>query len=217
MLDDPKMKPAPKAPRENYHHGDLRGALIRAADAILAESGVEGFTLRAAARRAGVSPAAPAYHFSSVRGLLTEVAILGYEELQRHIEIDGFAGDDTALLRRQAAGYVRFALTYPGRFRVMFRPDLHLVEDERLHQAAYAAMGQLAATVCRRAQLPLSPRPEPRAVVAVLAAWSQAHGIAQLFLDGKLNGFAGATTPQEAADRLLDDVLAEAWPERGHK
>lgn len=62
--------------RSTYHHGDLRAALIKAADAIIAEGGLEAFSLREAAQRAGVSPGAPAYHFGSAKGLLTEVAIL---------------------------------------------------------------------------------------------------------------------------------------------
>lgn len=209
-----KTDKAELAPKESYHHGDLREALIRAADEILAEGGVEGFTLRAAARRAGVSAAAPAYHFASVKGLLTEVAILGYEELARFVTVEGFTGSDTALLRAQAAGYVRFALTYPGRFRVMFRPDLHLVDDERLHAAAFAALGQIATTVCRQADLPLDMPIDPRSLSATLAAWSQAHGIAQLFVDGKFTTFAEAENPMQAADRLLDGILEAAWPEK---
>src|SRR5260370_38273616 len=67
--------------KEGFHHGSLHEALVAAADAVLTERGVEGFTLREAARRAGVSPAAPAHHFGSATGLLTEVAIRGFEEL----------------------------------------------------------------------------------------------------------------------------------------
>ena len=66
--------------RENYHHGQLREALITAADEILHESGIEGFSLRKAAARAGVSPGAPAHHFKSVTGLLTAVAVLTLDE-----------------------------------------------------------------------------------------------------------------------------------------
>ncbi len=61
-------------PAQGYHHGDLRAALIDAAKALIAERGVDGFSLRAAARQAGVSAAAPAHHFGDVRGLLTAVA-----------------------------------------------------------------------------------------------------------------------------------------------
>src|SRR5271165_4982256 len=75
----PKRDPAPpQTPR--YHHGALQDALIAATEAILAERGVEGFTLREAARRAGVSPAAPAHHFGDAKGLLSEVALLGFKE-----------------------------------------------------------------------------------------------------------------------------------------
>ncbi len=64
--------------RSTYHHGDLREALIEAADEIIAQEGIEVFSLRTAAQRAGVSPAAPAHHFVNAKGLLTEVAILAY-------------------------------------------------------------------------------------------------------------------------------------------
>src|SRR3974390_2682001 len=72
----------PKAPlrRDAYHHGALRQSLIAATEAIILERGVDGFTLREAARRAGVSPAAPAHHFGDARGLLSEVATLGFKE-----------------------------------------------------------------------------------------------------------------------------------------
>jgi AcrR family transcriptional regulator len=78
-LNDVKMaQQAPSdlgaKPAQGYHHGDLRAALIDAAKALIAERGVDGFSLRAAARRAGVSAAAPAHHFGDVRGLLTAVA-----------------------------------------------------------------------------------------------------------------------------------------------
>jgi len=77
-----------------YHHGDLRAALIGATEALLAERGIEGFTLREAARRAGVSAAAPMHHFGSAAGLLTEVATLGFEELTRYLRERERDGDD---------------------------------------------------------------------------------------------------------------------------
>ena len=67
--------------RGGYHHGDLRQAMIEAAEAVLAEKGVGGFTLRECARRAGVSPAAPAHHFGNLVGLLTAIATLGFDDL----------------------------------------------------------------------------------------------------------------------------------------
>src|SRR5882757_7165417 len=72
---------------ERYHHGDLKTALIRATDEILAEQGLEGFSLREAARRAGVSPAAPTHHFGGAAGLLSEVAALGFIELAKYLDV----------------------------------------------------------------------------------------------------------------------------------
>ena len=72
-----------------YHHGALREALIEATESLLAERGAEGFSLREVARRAGVSPAAPAYHFGDAAGLLTAVASSGFEALTRALQ----AGD----------------------------------------------------------------------------------------------------------------------------
>src|SRR5258708_35905784 len=71
---------ATKPIRTTYHHGDLRRQLIAAAERIIVERGVEGFTLREAARRVGVSPAAPSHHFRDAKGLLTEVALLGFRD-----------------------------------------------------------------------------------------------------------------------------------------
>lgn len=72
--------------RSTYHHGDLRAALIRAADEIIAEGGIESFSLRSAAPRAGVSTGAPAHHFGSAKGLITEVAVLAFERLDQALE-----------------------------------------------------------------------------------------------------------------------------------
>ena len=72
-----------------YHHGALREALIDAAESILEERGVEGFSLREAARRAGVSPAAPGHHFGDARGLLTAVATRAFRDFGDALE----AGD----------------------------------------------------------------------------------------------------------------------------
>src|SRR6201995_6172875 len=79
----PKAKPAKTRPS---HPGDLAGQLVAAAEAIILERGVDGFTLREAARRAGVSPAAPAHHFKDSKGLLTEVARLGFQEFGDALE-----------------------------------------------------------------------------------------------------------------------------------
>src|SRR3982751_1093477 len=129
----------PSPARDAYHHGALRESLIEAAEAVLAERGVEGFSLREVARRSGVSPAAPAHHFGDANGLLTAVATLAFEGLTEALQAGNARGGDdpVARLREQGVGYVSFALRYPGRFGLMFRTGLD--KTEALEQSAHAA------------------------------------------------------------------------------
>jgi len=202
-------------PRERYHHGDLQRALIEAAETILTERGVEGFTLREAARRAGVSAAAPAHHFGSAAGLLTEVALLGFETLARFLRDGAATGgtDPVARLHGQGLGYVRFARAHPARFLLMFRKDRLNWEDGRLRAAGQAAFAELEDAV-RAYRGIAAGRPLDRAALTtVLAAWSVVHGFAHLALDGKFDGIGEAapgTGPLD--DTILPEMLAGLWP-----
>ncbi|MBT2744949.1 TetR/AcrR family transcriptional regulator [Lysobacter sp. ISL-50] len=200
-------------PVERYHHGDLRIALIQAADRILAEQGLEGFSLREAARRAGVSAAAPAHHFGGASGLLSEVAVLGFDELARHLQTDASAGTPTQRLRMQGIGYVRFALTYPGRFQLMFRRDLLSPDHAGLQDAGDRAMAQLEQTI--RAMHAIAPdQPmEARSRVVLLASWSMVHGFAHLALDGKLAHMHAGATSDDLLTRVLPQMLQSQWPD----
>src|SRR5262252_10708100 len=94
---DPSARKKSKPMRRAYHHGDLRRQLIAAAERIIMERGVDGFTLREATRRVGVSHAAPAHHFKDAKGLLTEVALLGFRDFTAALEAaDKLGGGDAA-------------------------------------------------------------------------------------------------------------------------
>ena len=67
---EPELKP--------YHHGDLKSAVLAAAEKILETEGVDALTLRAVARMVGVSHTAPKNHFGDLEGLLSELAAVGY-------------------------------------------------------------------------------------------------------------------------------------------
>ncbi len=213
-LNSVKMKlPAPSAQisrgdQRPYHHGGLRDALIEAAEEILAEKGVEGFTLREAARRAGVSPAAPAHHFGDAAGLLTEVAILGFEGLAEALRAGMERGGDDPLrrLREQGRAYVQYAMARPGRFKLIFRKEKLACEDERLHRAgsaAFALLQQAIGGVTGRA----AERFDARDRAAVLAAWSLVHGFAHLAIDGEFDRMTGGTSRADFVDQMLPGVL----------
>jgi len=191
-----------------YHHGALREALVRATESLLAERGAEGFSLREVARRAGVSPAAPAYHFGDAAGLLTAVASSGFEALTRALESgDASGGDDPiAALRGQGVAYVQFALRHPGRFRLMFRQG-KLHDDATLVQHANAAHEVLARGVCRGFGLATVQQMGERHWNAVAALWSLVHGYAHLAIAGKFEPYAAAAGLQAYVQRSLGPIL----------
>lgn len=208
------MTAEPPAPRARYHHGALQEALIAAADAILVERGVEGFSLREAARRAGVSPAAPAHHFRSAAGLLTELAIRGFRDLTRALlsEPAPPGADAVARLHAMGIGYVRYALTHPGRFQLMYRKDLLEPDHAALHESAQEAKRALEGVI--RDCFGLAPEGplHPAGQAALAGAWSIAHGFALLALGGSFGPIAGQEETLQLIQRLLPAALAPFRP-----
>ena len=209
--------------RCTYHHGDLRAALIGAADAIVAETGIEGFSLRAAATRAGVSPGAPAHHFGSARGLLTEVALLAFKRLGRALEAVGpsedAAGDAAADVRALGLAFVRFVLENPGHFRLMFRNDLVNRDDPRYPEASLLPARRLGGAIA--AYHEQSGRGQAGAdtgrfedAVDLFGALATLHGLAHMVLAGKAGHFFPSASDEEFVERDLPRVLARLYPGR---
>jgi AcrR family transcriptional regulator len=143
-----------------YHHGDLRAALVRAAEEILEEQGLAALSIREAARRAGVSHNAPYRHFPDRDSLLAELAAEGFRRLGA--ELAAHSG------REMGEAYVRFALAQPERFRLMFNVKREAAQETYAKLvSAFREEGALA---------------DPEKAAA--AAWSLVHGLAQLLLDG---------------------------------
>jgi AcrR family transcriptional regulator len=169
----------PAKPR--YHHGNLSSALLDSALQLVATDGVEGFSLRAAARAAGVNPAAVYRHFADRSELLGAVAAVGFGELGARMAAAVAAADD-ARTQFVAAGeaYIRFALDQPEYFRVMFgpygsRPGSRARRDLEADPERASAYGVLLGVVGD-----LVPR-EPDD--SALTAWSAVHGLATLLVD----------------------------------
>ncbi|SUA80217.1 transcriptional regulator BetI [Nocardia otitidiscaviarum] len=182
-----------------YHHGDLRAALLRAAAEQIAQDGVDAVSLRALAQRAGVSHAAPAHHFGNKQGLLTELAIEGFELLAA--ELHGAAGD----FRAVALAYIGFARRNPGHFDVMFRRDLLCVDDDRLIAARRRSGAELRSGI---AELGIDQE-DHRA--GQLAAWSLVHGFAHLWREGALVGSdLGGDDPEALALAMVSAVRFES-------
>jgi AcrR family transcriptional regulator len=161
--------------------------LLQCAEQIILERGVAGFTLREAARRAGVSPAAPAHHFGDARGLLTEVARLGFEEFGAALQAaDSSAGaDPDARLSAQAQAYVRFALGHPARFQLMFRHDLHDVSNQEFVSTAERSYHILERAIRAATGTAADAELSGSGYGLLLAMWSIVHGFAHLALGGE--------------------------------
>lgn len=174
-----------------YHHGDLRAALLTAAEAVLAERGVDGFTLRECARRAGVSHAAPAHHFGDVGGLLAEMARIGFERLHQAMtcEMAG-AGGPTERFAAAGRGYLSFARDNPQHLLLMFQADRLDRTHPGLAEAGAAAFGDLVGAMAALRGLP-QPLTDPAARIDIVLAWSVVHGFASLALAGELDAFGG--------------------------
>jgi AcrR family transcriptional regulator len=188
----PAKKPSPKAAIHAYHHGDLREKLIAATEAILEEKGVEGFSLREAARRVGVSPAAPAHHFGDVAGLLAAVAREGFAEFGRMLrEADESGGNDpTARLIAQGKAYVAFAMKRPARFKLMFQSDKIDFSRGDLPEIAADSFDTLERAIRALLKLPKDAPMTTASYGALLATWSVVHGFSYLALGHQLDNAA---------------------------
>ncbi len=202
--------PTPPA-KPPYHHGDLRRALIDASLDIIEKEGVSSLTLRYAARRAGVSHAAPKYHFGDLRGLHCAIAEEGYHSLRRYMERARASEPDADAARELKVlgmAYVQFASCSPGHFRAMFHPKIADRSDQpALELAAQSTFGYLLEVV-QRGQNEGQFRGKDARNVA-LAAWSLVHGLATLATDNYLanKGFS-STDPVVLTDQL-SDLLAQ--------
>ncbi|MFF5390165.1 TetR/AcrR family transcriptional regulator [Streptomyces sp. NPDC013012] len=180
-----------------YHHGDLRAACLRAARELLEEDGSAGLSLRAVARRAGVSATAPYRHYADREALVSAVAAEGYLELAEDLTAARPAPSTPDDLAAVAVAYVRFALEHPALFRAMFAEPCDPTSEERV--AATAAISAYVHGVVRDAFPGVG---DPDALATTV--WALVHGLAFLHLDGKLD----TSTPEAVADRVRASVFA---------
>lgn len=183
-----------------YHHGDLRRALLDTAMGMLHEDKGWQFTLREVARRAGVSHAAPYKHFPDKAALLAEMALLGFDRLREAV---------TNPKRRQpkslrdeffamAGAYVRFGVSNPALYRLMFSADAGKAADVHLSERALAAFGVLIELLKRGQTDGVLRKRDVRGQAA--ACWAQMHGITMLTIDGLL-------LPEKVGPKPLDAAL----------
>ncbi len=197
-------------PLKPYHHGALREALLEAAEQILERDGIGGLTLRAAARDAGASHAAPKNHFGDLAGLLSELAARGFGRFTDSL-LAAAEGQPTAQARLNAIGraYVEFAIANPGLFQLMFRGERLDSKRPALRQEQDRSLQMLRNAVAAAHPAPPSALGEPGSGAAyTVRAWAMAHGFAMLLLDGRLDLLLEDAPSGRDPMRLLGDMLA---------
>ena len=186
--------PAPVKRRPGQHHGDLRNALLAAAVELVSEAGPRGFTMAEAARRAGVSVAAPYKHFADRDALMAALAAQGYRQ-QRALFRTAVASSPDAgeQLVAVALAYLDFAVRQRPLFSVMFGAGLAKAAHPDLAAAGAEVLAEVGPTCAA-----LDPARPEELLVAVAAL---AHGHAVFLLDGALG-------PVEEALPLVRERLA---------
>ncbi len=202
---DPSLEDEPR----RYHHGDLRGALLVAAESELAAKGIEGFSLRGVAKRAGVSHAAPAHHFRDTAGLLSALAAEGFSRFLAAQHTREAAAPPQPPERAVAAGlgYIDFAVAHPALFRLMFSSERPDFDDQTLDAAARAAFRHLLELV---ADLRGSDdADDPAALADVTALWAIVHGLADLMQASRI---LKPLSPDER-EALAEGIIRRCLPE----
>jgi AcrR family transcriptional regulator len=190
-----------------YHHGDLPNALLTEAERILEAEGMPALTLRAVARAAGVSHAAPANHFGDLTGLLSELAALGYRRFAAALTAAVEKAGPEPKRRSDAMGraYVDFARAHPGLFTLMFRSERLDAQRPALRDAIQGGRDALRKIIGEHPAA-ATRTPLQRAAQGV-AIWSLVHGLSMLLLEGRLRATLAALPPSVTVEDFLDAVL----------
>jgi AcrR family transcriptional regulator len=192
--------------RRGYHHGRLRDALVEAARTLVAERGTAGFTLAEAAKRVGVTAAAPYRHFSDRNALMGELAGRGFELFGERLRRAWDEGRPSAMdaLYRMGAAYLAFAQEEPGLYAAMFG------NVQTLAASAPGAAADAALETLRRASaavLRSHGAPDSAARDLAFQIWAYSHGVAMLAVSGHLAASKGcdpAAIHQQGTANLVE-------------
>lgn len=188
---------------------DLRSDLLRTGRELLLEGGPTALSLREVARRVGCTHQAPYHYFEDRETIVATLVAEGFDELARRLQaandLAPSAGVRATLLASGYA-YVEFALSQPGVFRIMFRPDVcNPARFAFLQESAARALAELQRLTAIVYGVPVQP-----ALATIL--WAQVHGLACLMVDGPLAIQLGSDAARQAhlhevAERFADLIL----------
>lgn len=197
----------PRKATTQYHHGNLRRTLLDTALATIEKSGLGALSLREVARQAGVTHAAPYRHFRDRDALVVALGVEGFQGLG--LEMSNALGEPMDALERirvLGVAYVRYAVTHPGHFKVMFSSELHAGEETpELRAAGEPTLAALVEVISDAQAAGQLERGDARALA--VPAWSMVHGLATLLVEGQLPALLGDLPTVEKLGHGVIDVV----------
>jgi len=195
-------------PNEKTRQG-LPERLLEAAEIELSEHGIEKISLRAVAKRAGVSHGAPAHHFVDAQGLLTALAAKGYERLLgfQTREENAAPPEPLAKIVASGVGYIEFAVTYPELFRLMFNSTVPDRDEKHFQSISLQVFERLVANT--EAHNGHNPYTDRESMKDLMASWAVVHGLAELIISGRAERTLGLSqlTPEQYAETISSILL----------
>lgn len=201
--------PAAKRQKAAYHHGNLREALLAEAERRLESDGIPSLSLRAISRAAGVSHTAPVNHFGDLRGLLSELAAIGFHRFAAAVTsaVEAAGADPRARKLAMGRAYAGFASGYPGLFELMFRTECLDAERPAFRDARTAFAKSFQASVSEKPQI--QSRANLQRVAHAIALWSLVHGFCVHLVDGRLKNMRKAF-PDPYSDEDFFEAVFDA-------
>ena len=198
------MRETASAAAKPYHHGDLSRALVMAARRILESEGPNALSLRAVAREAGVSPAAPYHHFKDKNELLEAVAHEGWMQLGAEVaKARTDAPNQRAALTNIGVAYVIFARQNPALYRVMYDGM-----RDRTEMPLHAKESDSGWSQVEEAIICAGGDPDPSELqLATIAAWCAAHGLAEMASFKEFDGLKESLGGEEGFIRAILDHI----------
>jgi AcrR family transcriptional regulator len=211
-MAETRTAPKETSSKDPSSKDDVRAGILGASRALMDEGGLGALSMREVARRAGVSHQAPYHYFQDREAILAELAGEGFSQLYDYmVSAIGLARDKLAKHRALGEAYIRFALNNPEVFKLMFRVEMCDLANYPAAKAKADACMQLVIDVHGASGTPTGDKTSPD-MVPVIAAWSMAHGLATLMLEGKLGQALGDTVDQrEAAAKRVIAFFSERF------
>jgi len=193
-------RPARK-PLNTYHHGDLRDALVQAALEEAELGGAEAVSIKALAKKLGVSQPAPYRHFADRGALLEAVTTEAFRQFNAVLRSSISRPSKQSKLSRLAQATLAFGLRRNGIYRLMFasRTMACAAKDSELHDTAQQTFGLVIEALEAPAVGLLRER-------QALKIWAALHGVVMLAEQGLLTGEVARVSREELVEDFVEQI-----------